>query len=220
MAHAAAKTKEMVREGFVAMLGPFIDTIIVCTMTALVIITTGAWQVHSDEGELLYGPGGPGLPVKMTIHGKAVRVIGVAGDFPDPFLNVDGEPYRLPTSSSLTADAFAGALPKYRRFESGRWIVAFGLVFFAYSTMISWSYYGDRCFEYLLGPRAITPYRYVFCLFAVIGTVSGLDLVWTVADNLNALMAVPNLIALLGLAGLVVKETKDYVRRMRGEGEM
>jgi AGCS family alanine or glycine:cation symporter len=215
MAHAAAKTKEMVREGSVAMLGPFIDTIVVCTMTALVIITTGAWQVHSDEGELLYGPGGPGLPVKMTIHGKGVQVIGAAGEYPDPFFNGDGEPYPLPTSSSLTAAAFEQGLP-----GPGHWIVAFGLVFFAYSTMIAWSYYGDRCFEYLLGPRAVMPYRYLFCLFTVIGTVSGLDLVWTVADNLNALMAVPNLIALLGLAGVVVRETKDYVRRMREEGEM
>jgi AGCS family alanine or glycine:cation symporter len=215
MAHAAAKTKEMIREGFVAMLGPFIDTIIVCTMTALVIITTGAWQVRSESGELLYGPGGKGLPTKITLHGKGVQVIGSVGENPEPFVDENGEPYLLPTSASLTARAFETGLP-----GAGHWIVAFGLILFAYSTMIAWSYYGDRCFEYLLGPRAITPYRYLFCLFAIIGTISGLDLVWTIADNLNALMAVPNLIALLGLAGVVVRETKDYVRRMREEGEV
>lgn len=215
MAHAAAKTKEMVREGFVAMLGPFIDTIIVCTMTALVIITTGAWQVHSESGELLYGPGGKGLPTKISLRGKGVQVIGTIGEDPEPFLDANGNPYELPTSASLTATAFETGLPKI-----GHWIVAFGLIFFAYSTMIAWSYYGDRCFEYLLGPRAITPYRYLFCLFAIIGTISGLDLVWTIADNLNALMAIPNLIALLGLAGVVVRETKDYIRRMREEGEV
>jgi len=96
----------------------------------------------------------------------------------------------------------------------GDYIVAFALVFFAYSTMITWSYYGDRCFEYLLGSRAITPYRYVFCVFVVLGAIGGLDLVWTIADNLNALMAVPNLIALLGLSGVVVKESNDYINRV------
>ncbi|MHC4341351.1 MAG: alanine:cation symporter family protein, partial [Planctomycetota bacterium] len=98
-------------------------------------------------------------------------------------------------------------------------IVAFGLIFFAYSTMISWSYYGDRCFEYLFGRRAILPYRWLFCVFILVGTVSGLQLVWLVADNLNALMAIPNLVALLLLAGLMRRETKDYVRRMKESGE-
>jgi AGCS family alanine or glycine:cation symporter len=93
-------------------------------------------------------------------------------------------------------------------------------VFFAYSTMISWSYYGDRCFEYLLGPRAILPYRYLFCVFVLVGTVSGLDLIWLIADNLNALMAVPNLIALLGLGGVVVHESRDYLRRMKESGDL
>jgi len=215
MAHAAAKTHEMIREGFVAMLGPFIDTIIICSMTALVIITTGVWQVRSDSGELLYGPGGKGLPMKTTLHGKGVQVIGTLDDEPEPFVDAQGDYYALPTSASLTATAFEKGLPGF-----GHWVVAFGLVFFAYSTMISWSYYGDRCFEYLLGPRAIIPYRYVFCAFAVIGTISGLDLIWTLADNLNALMAVPNLVALLGLSGLVVRESRDYIRRMRESGDL
>jgi len=210
MAHAAAKTTEMIREGSVAMLGPFIDTIIVCTMTALVIITTGAWQVKTESGELLYGPGGKGLPTKTVLHGKDIQVIGTVGENSEPFLDEDGQFYELPTGAALTAAAFEIGIPKY-----GHWIVSFGLVFFAYSTMIAWSYYGDRCFGYLFGPTAIPIYRYIFCLFVFLGTISGLDLVWTIADNLNALMAVPNLIALLGLSGLVARESKDYISRMR-----
>jgi AGCS family alanine or glycine:cation symporter len=215
MAHAAAKTKEMIREGFVAMLGPSVDTLAICTMTALVIIVTGAWQVHSPTGDVLYGPGGQGLPMKVTEYGKGVQVIGSIDEQPEAFKDENGDYYRLPTSASLTASAFEKGLPGF-----GQWVVVFGLVFFAYSTMISWSYYGDRCFEYLLGPWAVTPYRYVFCIFAVLGTVSGLDLVWTIADNLNALMAIPNLIALLALAGVVTHEAKDYLRRMRESGQL
>lgn len=209
MAHAAARTEEMIREGFVAMLGPFVDTIVICTMTALVIITTGAWQVKSESGDLLYGAGGKGVPMKKTMHGKQVQVIGTLGEEPQPFLDDSGEPYELPTGASLTAAAFEQGFPRF-----GRWIVAVGLVFFAYSTMIAWCYYGDRCFEYLFGSGAIRPYRYVYCLVVFIGTISGLDCVWTAADNLNALMAIPNLIALLGLAGLVVKESRSYLQRM------
>jgi AGCS family alanine or glycine:cation symporter len=209
IAHAAARTHEMIREGFVAMLGPFIDTLLICTMTALVIVISGTWQVRSNSGEVLYGPHGKGLPMTTTLDGRSVQVIGTGGDKPEPFLDEQGRPYELPTGSSLTVAAFESSLPRI-----GRLVVAFGLVFFAYTTMISWSYYGDRCFEYLLGPRAITPYRCVFCLFVVLGAIGGLNLVWTVADNLNALMAIPNLIALLGLNGVVVRESRDYIQRI------
>ncbi len=214
IAHAAAKTQEMVREGFVAMLGPFIDTIVICTMTALVIITSGVWQVRSSSGELLYGPDGQGMPMTTYAEGRPIQVIGTAGENPEPFLDEQGRPYELPNGAPLTAAAFENSLPLV-----GHMLVAFTLVFFAYTTMIAWSYYGDRCFEYLLGPRAVTPYRYVFCLFAVLGAIGGLGLVWTIADNLNALMAVPNLIALLGLNGVVVRESKGYVTRViKAEG--
>ena len=213
MAFAAAKTKEMIREGSVAMMGPFIDTIVVCTMTALVIIVTGAWQVHGENGELLYGPGGTGLPVLAEVNGAAVQVVGEPDAQGAPFTDSAGEYYPVPTGASLTADAFGAGLGAL-----GPWVVTLGIILFAYSTMISWSYYGDRCFEFLLGPRAIKPYRLVFCVFVVVGTMSGLDLVWTIADNLNALMAIPNLIALLGLGGVVVYEARDYRRRMRDHG--
>jgi AGCS family alanine or glycine:cation symporter len=209
IAHGAAKTSEMAREGFVAMLGPFIDTIVICTLTALVILTSGVWQVRSDAGELLYGPGGKGLPMKMEVEGKELQVVGTVGDEPVPFLDAEGKPYEIPTGVPLTASAFESGLPRV-----GHILVAFSLAFFAYSTMIAWSYYGDRCFEYLLGARAVTPYRYGFCVFVVLGAIGGLDLVWTIADNLNAMMAIPNLVGLLGLSGVVVRESRDYIDRV------
>lgn len=166
MAHAAAKTKEMAREGFVAMLGPFIDTIVICSMTALVILVTD------------------------------VRASGL-------------------TSSSLTAKAFDVGL-----FGYGQYIVGFGLIFFAYSTTISWSYYGDRCAEYLFGPRAIKWYRYIYIVLIVVGAIGGLRIIWNLADIFNALMAVPNLIGLVALAGLVAAKKRNYLQRLKaGEFE-
>lgn len=159
IAHSAAKTKEPVREGLVAMVGPFIDTLIICTMTALVIISTGAWQ--------------SGL-----------------------------------TSSPLSAHAFEMGIP-----HIGKWIVTFGLVFFAFSTMISWSYYGDRCSEYILGRKAIMPYRWLFVLCIPIGAVVKIHFVWHLTDVMNAFMAFPNLVGILGLSGLAVKMINDYFSR-------
>jgi len=160
IAHGAAQTEEPVREGLVAMLGPFIDTIVICSMTGLVIILTGAYQ----SGE---------------------------------------------TGAVLTANAFDSALPGI-----GGYIVAFGIICFAFSTAISWSYYGDRAVEYLfgeqLGPRMVTPYRVVFCLLLPVGAYMKLSLVWTVSDITNALMAWPNLIALVGLSPVIVRLTREY----------
>lgn len=161
MAHAAAKTREPAREGFVAMLGPFIDTIVICSMTALVILVTDA------------------------------RLSGL-------------------TSSSLTAKAFDIGL-----FGYGQYIVGFGLIFFAYSTTISWSYYGDRCAEYLFGAGAIKWYRYIYLVLIVVGAVGALKIVWNLADIFNALMAIPNLIGLVALAGLVTAQKQDYLKRLK-----
>ncbi|MHC4117052.1 MAG: alanine/glycine:cation symporter family protein [Planctomycetota bacterium] len=210
MAYAAAKTHEMARAGFVAMLGPFIDTIVVCSMTALVIIISGLWQVKTPDGTVLYGPGAPGQPMKVLLNDEHVEVAAPVGEDAEPYKKDDGTPYVIPTGASLTSDAFEHCLPGI-----GAFVVSISLVFFAYSTIISWSYYGDRCFEYLLGPRAILPYRYAFCCILVVGAVGGLDVVWKMADNLNVLMAAPNLVALLLLAGNVAKEKNDYVKRMK-----
>lgn len=160
IAHAAVKTNEPVREGTVAMLGPFIDTIIICSMTALVILVTGANNGEHDGG-------------------------------------------------ALTAHAFQKGL-----FGWGHYLVGIGLMFFAYSTMLGWSYYGDRCAEYLFGGKAIPIYRWLFVAAITIGAVGGLRVIWTLADISNALMAIPNLVGLILLTGVVVAETKKYMAKL------
>ncbi len=165
MAHAAARTTEPVREGLVAMIGPFIDTIVICTMTAIVIIVAGAWG--DARPELLHG-------------------------------------------ASLSAYAFKQTLG-----QAGAWVVGFGLMFFAYSTMIAWSYYGDRSAEYLFGERAVMPYRVIYTVLVVVGAYIPLRLVWNFADIANMLMAAPNLLSLILLAGLVKNLSKDYFSRMK-----
>ena len=162
MAHAAARTGEPVREGLVAMIGPFVDTIIVCSMTALVILVSGHWTS-----------------------------------------GVNGAP--------LTSNAFEALLPGI-----GHIIVSIGLALFAYSTIISWYYYGEKGIEYLFGPRAIAPYKWVYLALIPIGAATTLKVVWGFADIFNGLMALPNLIALVALSGVVAAETKDYFRRQFG----
>ncbi len=157
IAHAAAKTSDPVRQGSVAMLGTFIDTIVVCTMTALVIITTGAWT----SGE---------------------------------------------TGAELSTLAFNTGLP------GGAWVVSIGLVVFAFTTILAWSYYGERAAEYLLGTKVIMPFRILWTLALVVGAVGNLGLIWTVADIMNALMAIPNLIALIALSGTVFAVSRAYFR--------
>ena len=167
MAHAAARTNEPVREGLVAMMEPFIDTLVICTLTGLVIVVTGAWQ-HSDES-----------------------LVGAA----------------------LTAHAFSGSLG-----TAGAWVVGGGLTMFAYSTMIAWSYYGDRSAYYLFGERAVLPYRVCYTVLVVVGAAVPLKLVWNIADITNILMALPNLIGLVLLAGLVKKLMDDYFSRPPSAG--
>ncbi len=159
IAHAAAKTKEPVREGLVAMIGPLIDTLIICTMTALVIIITGEWTSEAD-------------------------------------------------SSVLTKNAFSAGMPYF-----GGSIVAIGLILFAISTAISWSYYGDRCAEYLFGSGAIMPYRWLFVVALFVGAVMKLEFVWNFSDITLGLMALPNLIGIIALSGVVISMTKDYFSR-------
>lgn len=159
IAHAAAKTKEPVREGLVALLEPLVDTLILCTLTGLVIIITGQWMGSAD-------------------------------------------------SSVLTKNAFNAGLPVV-----GGFIVTTGLILFAISTAISWSYYGDRCARYLFGPVALIPYRCVYLIFLFIGAMTQLSFVWGFSDIANGLMAFPNLIAIIALSPVVVYLTKDYFSR-------
>ncbi len=152
------------------MLGPFIDTIIICSMTALVIVITGNW--------------GDARPENVTGANLTVLSFGQAFSFVGSWGQVFGQS-----------------------------VVGFGLAFFAYSTMIAWSYYGDRSAEFLFGKKAIMPYRVVFIALIVVGASVPLELVWNFADIANMLMAVPNLISLILLAGLVKKLTDDYYQR-------
>ncbi|UCE85976.1 MAG: sodium:alanine symporter family protein [Deltaproteobacteria bacterium] len=176
IAAAAAQTREPVRQALVSMTQTFIDTLVVCSVTGLVIVVTGAWtQV-------------------------------------DP---ITGSAY---TGAPLTAAAFQSGLP-------GAWggnIVALGLVFFAFSTILGWAYYGERAIEYLFGERAIVPYRIVFIAASFFGAVvlqlaeqqtRGFQLVWDFSDTMNGAMAIPNLIGLLLLSGVVARETRGYFAR-------
>ncbi|MEM8561018.1 MAG: sodium:alanine symporter family protein [Pseudomonadota bacterium] len=158
IAHAAAQTKEPVQQGMIAMLGTFIDTLIVCTMTGLVIVITGVWET------------------------------GVNG-------------------ASLTAMAFDRAFP------GGDHVVAIGLCLFAFSTIIGWSFYGERCAVYLFGSKITMPFRVAWVIAIPVGTIVELELIWLIADTLNAFMALPNLIALLLLSPVVFKLTRDYLDR-------
>ncbi|MDH5681525.1 MAG: amino acid carrier protein [Spirochaetota bacterium] len=168
MAHAAAKTKEPVREGLVAMLEPFIDTILICTMTALVIVITGSW--------------GEGRPDGLTSSGLSAYA------FQSGFGSIFGEELKY----------------------IGAWVVSFGLVFFAYSTIISWSYYGDRSAEFLFGEKAVLPYRIIYTMLVVVGAAIPIKLVWNLADTANILMAAPNLLSIILLAGMVKSMTNKY----------
>ncbi len=163
IAHGAAQTEEPVREGLVAMLGPFIDTLVICTMTGLAIIMTGAYTMVDKTGATLSG-------------------------------------------SDLTAKAFSLGLP----FGGGEYIVAISIIFFAFSTVIGWSYYGDRCVNYLFGSKFVKPYKILYCCIIPIGATTQLTTVWTISDIFNALMAWPNLIGIIFLSPLVVRKTKEY----------
>ncbi len=160
IAAAAAQTRNPVTQALVSMTQTFIDTIVVCSLTGFVILTTGLWTSGA-------------------------------------------------TGAELTTMSFSKALPG----NSGGIIVAVGLILFAYSTMLGWSYYGEKSLEYLFGPKLILPYRLIFCIAVFVGAYTKLDLVWAVADVFNGLMAVPNLIGLLALSGVVVAETNRYYKR-------
>lgn len=166
IAAAAAQTKEPVRQGLVSMTGTFIDTIVICTMTGLAIVMTGAWQVKGLEG------------VEVTNY------------------------------------AFANGLPFPEQVSSC--VLMLCLAFFAFTTILGWDYYSERCLEYLVGgqTKAIDVYRWVYIFVVFIGPYMTVSAVWTIADIVNGLMAIPNMIAIFALNGVVVKETKDFFARM------
>ena len=165
IAAAAAKTKEPVRQGLVSMTGTFIDTIIICTMTGLSIVLTGAWKQDGLEG------------VQVTTY------------------------------------AFQQGLPLPNQIVA--FLLMLCLVFFAFTTILGWDYYSERCLEYLSGKndKAVKVYRWLYILAVFIGPYMTVKAVWTIADIFNGLMAIPNMIAIFALSGVVVKETKDFFKR-------
>ncbi len=165
IAHAAATTDHPVRQGLWGVFEVFMDTIVICTITALSIMLTGVW----NSGE---------------------------------------------TGAALTTLAFNKSLPGI-----GGYIVSIGVLLFAYSTILGWEYYGERCAEFLFGPKAIMPYRVLWIPFIVIGSIGGLNMLWDLADTLNGLMAIPNLIGLLFLSPVIIKLTKEFFSKQYVEEE-
>ncbi len=171
IAAAAAQTKEPVRQGLVSMTGTFIDTIVICTLTGLSIVLTGAWQVKGLEG------------------------VGV------------------------TTYAFQKGLPFPP--EISAFVLMLCLVFFAFTTILGWDYYSERCLEYLSGGnmKHVKIFRWIYILAVFIGPYMTVSAVWTIADIFNGLMAIPNMIAIFALSGVVAKETRDFFKRHK-EGKI
>ena len=151
MAAASARTTKPTEQGLISMTGTFLDTIIVCSITGIVLVMAGQYET------------------------------GITG-------------------AALTAHSFDLLLPGL-----GTWVITIGLIFFAYSTILGWSFYGEKCAQYLIGECAIKPYRVLYTAMVFVGTLITLDLVWAISDVFNGLMAFPNLIGLLLLSGLVIK---------------
>ncbi|MCQ2108193.1 MAG: sodium:alanine symporter family protein [Fibrobacter sp.] len=171
IAAAAAKTNEPVRQGLVCMTGTFFDTIIICTMTGLAIVVSGAW---------------------------------------DPKLGLEGV--------NITMEAFSRGLAFFPGGATiAPYFLAIALVFFAFTTILGWAYYSEKCLQYLIGgkkKKAILAYRWVYVAAIFIGPYLTVSAVWTCADIFNGLMAFPNLIALILLSGIVALETKDFLDRL------
>ncbi|WP_100753957.1 alanine/glycine:cation symporter family protein [Vibrio salilacus] len=158
MAAAAAKTDSCVKQGLISMTGTFFDTIIICTMTGLALILTGAWQSEFAGAA-------------MTTHAFAVGL----------------------NSGTI-----------------GPMLVSIGLMFFAFTTILGWNYYGERCVVYLFGTKAVLPYKLIYVCLVASGAFLHLDMIWVIADIVNGLMAIPNLIGLIALRHVVIEETKCF----------
>jgi AGCS family alanine or glycine:cation symporter len=162
IAAAAAKTPNPVKQALVSMTQTFVDTLVVCTITGLVLLSSGLWTSG-------------------------------------------------PTGAELTALAFDKSLPG----GLGEFIVTWGLIFFAYSTILGWCYYGEKSIEFLFSEKSVKIYRLIYVIFVALGTLLKLETVWTLADLMNGLMAFPNLIGLIGLSGIIVSETNRYFFKNR-----
>jgi alanine or glycine:cation symporter, AGCS family len=166
--HAQARNQPF-RQGFWGVWEVFIDTLVVCTMTALVILVTGVLGSTDETGQVV-------------------------------------------TGAVLTSQAFTQGLPGL-----GGYVVLIAIIFFAYTTMLTWNFYGEKSWEYLFGRRVVMPYRILFLLFVFLGSVGALELIWDIADTFNGLMAAPNLVALVLLGGVMAKEKLAYFNQLRDQ---
>ena len=258
IAHAAAKTDEPVSEGVVALLEPFIDTIVICSMTGLVILTTGVWnarvptEITLGGGDLVWiavdeqGRNSSVDPpseirivdgthadisagaARVGWHDVAVEQLFVDADMTQPFSGTvmttagnavgdNGQTYAslfaeaVESGAPLTMEAFRRGLAGLG--DWGHMIVVLCVLLFAISTAIAWSYYGDRCANYLFGQQAVLPYKMAFVVMHFVGAVLPLTVIWNFGDIFLAIVIVPNLIALIMLTPQVVEETKSYFER-------
>lgn len=163
IAAAAAKTNSPVRQGLISMTGTFIDTIIICTMTGIVIVVTGSFSGNLEGAALTTAAFEVGLPIAVI----------------------------------------------------GKYIVNIGLIFFAFTTILGWNYYGERCIEYLYGVKGIKPYKFIFIILVGVGPFLPLEMIFIIADIVNGLMALPNLVALIGLRKVVIEETESYFYELK-----
>ncbi len=170
IAAAAAQTRNPVRQALVSSTGTFWDTVVVCLMTGLVLVTSIMKNPSIDMGNITDGG------ILTTLAFQQIPVIGPV-------------------------------------------ILVVGIISFAYSTVLGWAYYGERCVEYFSGKAGLIPYRVLYIAVAVIAPVVSLNLVWTIADILNALMAIPNLIAVLLLSNVIVRETKKYINDLEAKDD-
>ena len=172
IAHAASTNNDPVRQGIIGSLGSFLDTLVVCSMTALVILVSGLVQIDPASGL---------MSITDNLSGAA-----------------------------LTTTAFEHAFPGF-----GGFLVSFGLVFFAFSTILGWYYYGSKCLEFIAGVKATRVYSLVFIALIYVGAIYKSDFVWNISDTFNGLMAIPNLIALIALGPMIFKMTKEYETNMK-----
>lgn len=176
MVHSASDVKEPVVQGMWGIFEVFTDTLVVCTITALTILTSGVYNMEQY----------------LTDTANGIEVV---------------------SGTALTSNAFTSVIP------FGGQFVAIGIMLFAFSTLLGWSYYGERAIEYLFGLKAIRVYKIVFIAVIYLGCVASLNLVWDIADTLNGFMAVPNLIAVTLLSGEVIAMTKEYIAKVKSGKE-
>ena len=238
IAHSAVKTDRPASEGLVALLEPFIDTVVVCTMTALVIISSGMWNVKADAMyEInLVDKAGSGKVITTVDEGTKFNLTGKKGSNPNPVTGdpdewqevkvfnkdltgwVKSEDLKMRNGDGiwLTSEAFATVIGWFP------YVLSIAVFLFAFSTMISWSYYAEQAVIYLFGKNnmVIVTFKFIYCLFIVLGAAASLGNVIRLADALFFCMVVPNLIGVYFLLKVVKGELSSYLKHVKAVDEV